>query len=327
MRSPKEQSLDVKITEKLQALRVSAKVMEAANMIGTDEEIQAVQEYANNVSIGRLGYNDHGPVHMRTVALNAIIMLGFLRAAGIKTSLETEGIGDFDDSLIAVIYGAMLHDLGMSMGRQDHEIFSIHLASPIIERQLSLLYKNNLQKKVMTRSLALECISGHMGNRPVYSIEAGIVQVADGCDMTKGRARISMALVYGGNLQKKVTARSLALECISGHMGNRHVYSLEAGIVQVADGCDMTKGRARISMSLAQNPRVGSIHQYSANSIEKVRLTKGHEKPIQIEVLMSSEVGLFQVEEVLLTKIASGTAKPYIELYAHVEGEEPKRYL
>jgi metal-dependent HD superfamily phosphatase/phosphodiesterase len=271
MRSPKEQALDVKIREKLQALGVSAKVLETADMIGTDDEIQAIQEYANNVSIIRLGYNDHGPVHMRTVMLNAIIMLGFLRESGIKTSLETEGFGDFDDSLIAVIYGGMLHDLGMSIGRQDHEVFSIHLASPIIERQLSLVYKNSLQKKVMTRSLALECIAGHMGNRPGYS--------------------------------------------------------LEAGIVQVADGCDMTKGRARISMSLGQSPRVGSIHQYSANSIEKVRLTKGQEKPIQIEVLMSSEVGLFQVEEVLLAKIASSTAKPHIELYAHVEGVEPKRYL
>jgi len=271
MRSAKEQALDVKIRETLQGLGVSAKVLEAADMIVSDDEIQAVQEYANNVSIVRLGYNDHGPVHMRTVLFNAVTMLGFLREAGIKTSFETEGIGDFNDSLIAVIYGAMLHDFGMSLGRQDHELFSIHLAYPIIDRQLSLVYKNSLQKKVMTRSLALECIAGHMGNRPVYS--------------------------------------------------------LEAGIVQVADGCDMTKGRARIIMSLSQNHRPGSIHQYSANSIENVRLTKGQEKPIRIEVLMSSEVGLFQVEEVLLTKIASCTAKPYIELYAYVEGEEPKRYL
>jgi uncharacterized protein len=271
MRSAKEQTLDVKIKESLQALGVSARVMEAVNMAAQDEEIQAVQEYANNVSIVRLGYNDHGPVHMRTVLLNTVIMLGFLREAGIKTSLQNENIGDFDDSLIAVIYGSMLHDLGMTMGRQDHEIFSMPLAYPIIERHLAEIYKDSLQKKVITRSLAMECIAGHMGNRPVCSIEAGIVQVADGCDMTKGRARISMAL--------------------------------------------------------GQNPRVGSIHQFSANSIEKVLLTKGREKPIQIEVLMSSQVGLFQVEEVLLTKIASSTAKPYIELYAYVEGEEPKRYL
>jgi metal-dependent HD superfamily phosphatase/phosphodiesterase len=42
---------------------------------------------------------------------------------------------------------------------------------------------------------------------------------------------------------------------------------------------------------------------------------------------MSSEVGLFQVEEVLLGKIAASTVKGYIELYALLEGGEPKRYL
>jgi metal-dependent HD superfamily phosphatase/phosphodiesterase len=42
---------------------------------------------------------------------------------------------------------------------------------------------------------------------------------------------------------------------------------------------------------------------------------------------MSSEVGLFQVEEVFLAKIAKSTAKSYIELYALVDNGEPKRYL
>jgi metal-dependent HD superfamily phosphatase/phosphodiesterase len=121
--------------------------------------------------------------------------------------------------------------------------------------------------------------------------------------------------------------RSLALEAISGHMGNRHIHSLEAGVVQVADGCDMTKGRARIPMALGHAPRAGHIHQYSANSIEEVKLSKGEEKPIKIAVLMSSEVGFFQIEEVLLGKIASSTAKPHIELYAQVQGGEQKRYL
>ncbi|MDR1319187.1 MAG: phosphohydrolase, partial [Treponema sp.] len=38
-------------------------------------------------------------------------------------------------------------------------------------------------------------------------------------------------------------------------------------------------------------------------------------------------LGLFQIEEVLLGKIAASTAKAYIELYALVNNEEPKRYL
>jgi len=271
MRSPKEQSLDSKIIRALKGLKISEDVLGMVNLMVTDEEIQIAQEYANSVSIVRLGFNDHGPVHMRTVVLNAINMMGLLRGAQIKTSLENEGLGSFEDSLVAVILGAMTHDLGMAIGRQDHEIHSAYLAIPILDRLLSKVYPGNLQKITMIRSVALEGISGHMGNRTIHSLEAGVVQVADGCDMTKGRARIPRILGY--------------------------------------------------------SPRAGDIHQYSANSIEKVLLSKGQENPIKIEVLMSSEVGFFQVEEVLLHKIADSTAKPYIELYAQVLNGEPKRYL
>jgi uncharacterized protein len=89
----------------------------------------------------------------------------------------------------------------------------------------------------------------------------------------------------------------------------------------------MTKGRARIPIALNDTPRAGHIHQYSASSIEEVKLTAGAEKPIRIDVSMSSDVGLFQVEEVLLTKIAASTAKPFIELYAQVLNGVSRRYL
>jgi metal-dependent HD superfamily phosphatase/phosphodiesterase len=236
-----------------------------------DAEIQALQEYANTVSIKRLGYNDHGPVHMRTVAFNAVIMMRLLREAGIPTSLETEESGGFEDSLTAVLFAAILHDLGMSVGRQEHELHSIYISFPIMDRLLSGLYSDDMQKRVIIRSLALEGIAGHMGNRVIHSLEAGVILVADGCDMKKGRARIPMAMA----------------------------------------GC----------------PKVGDIHKYSANSINDVLIRRGEEKPIRIDVLMSSEVGLFQIEEVLLGKIAASTAKNYIELYATVRGKEPKQYL
>ena len=271
MRSQKELSLDTKIIDAVTSLNLAGKVLEAAKLVLGDEEIQALQEYANTVSIKRIGYNDHGPVHMRTVALNAVLMMGLLRKAGIRTSLETEDSGSFEDSLIAVLLAATVHDIGMSIGRQDHEIHSEYLSYPILDRILRQLYPEALPKRVMLRSLALECVFGHMGNRIIHSLEAGVLLIADGCDMTKGRARIPMAI--------------------------------------------------------AGSPRVGDIHKYSANSIEEVRILPGKEKPISIEILMSSEVGLFQVEEVLLGKIAASSAKNYIELYALVKGGEPKQYL
>ena len=45
------------------------------NQLLENEEIKAIQDYANTVSITRLGLNDHGPVHMRTVCHNALKML------------------------------------------------------------------------------------------------------------------------------------------------------------------------------------------------------------------------------------------------------------
>ena len=271
MKSAKEIALENKLMESVEAFGLSGKAAAGLKLLLADEEVQAAQEYANTVSIVRLGYNDHGPVHMRTVTLNALSMLNLLRRAGIKTSLEKDECGDFEDSLTAVIFAAMLHDLGMGIGRQDHEVHSAYLAYPVIDRLL--------------------------------------------------------AQVHSGDIRKRAMIRALALEGISGHMGNRNVHSLEAGVVQVADGCDMTKGRARIPIALGHSPRPGHIHQYSANSIEEVRLGPGQEKPIRIDVLMSSEVGFFQIEEVLMGKIAASTAKLYIELYAQVLDQTPKRYL
>ncbi|MDR1105895.1 MAG: phosphohydrolase [Treponema sp.] len=271
MRSAKEQQLEKKIIEAVHALVPPGKAEAAARLLMADPEIKALQDYANTVSIKRIGYNDHGPVHMRTVALNAVIMMRLLRDANIRTSLETEESGSFEDSLTAVLFASILHDLGMSVSRQDHELHSVYVSFPIMDRMLAEL--------------------------------------------------------YGGDMQKRVIIRSLALEGISGHMGNRVIHSLEAGVILVADGCDMKKGRARIPMAMAGSPRVGDIHKYSANSINNVLIKRGEEKPIRIVVLMSGEVGLFQVEEVLLGKIAASTAKRYIELYAIVKNREPKRYL
>jgi metal-dependent HD superfamily phosphatase/phosphodiesterase len=269
--SGKELALDGKILEKAASFGLSKKVTEAAGLLLKDEEIRSMQEYANVVSIMRLKFNDHGPVHMRTVVLNALVMMDLIRRAGVKTSLEKEECGSFEESLIAVLFGAFLHDIGMSIGRQDHEMHSAYMAYPVIDRILRELYPQDYHKRTVIRSTAIEAISGHMGNRAIYSLEAGIVQVADGCDMTKGRARIPLAI--GGG------------------------------------------------------PRMGDIHQYSANSIEELLIEAGAEKPVSIHVHMSSEVGLFQVEEVLLNKIAAGTAKSYIELYAVVNRGQPKRYL
>jgi len=58
-----------------------------------------------------------------------------------------------------------------------------------------------------------------------------------------------------------------------------------------------------------------------------VQISKGDPKPIRITVEMSTDVGFFQIEEVLLPKVNMSPAKQYIELYAGIVGQEAKKYL
>ena len=278
MKSPKEISVEqwlVRLTQEIINItpeRGDLPLRVVRDLIN-DKEIQSVQDYANKVAIARLGFNDHGPVHMRTVCHNALKMLKILYNAGVPTTLQQEQVGTFDDSVTAVAMAAFCHDFGMTIGRQDHELYSGILAYNIIER---ILEKN---------------------------------------------------LPDPADLMRRVVIRSTAMEGIIGHMGTRKIHSIEAGLILIADGCDMTKGRARVPIEINSAPKMGDIHKYSANSIDRVLIRKGNERPIQITVQMSAEVGFFQIEEVLLPKINSSPAKEYIELYACVEGEEPKRYL
>jgi uncharacterized protein len=265
-KSPKEASLDRRLLQ-----LVPPGLVSIVNRMLHDEEIKALQDYANVVSIRRLGYNDHGPVHMRKVVKNALKFANLLQAAGIPMSLEAEEIGTFEDSVLAIFMAGLLHDVGMSVTRQDHENYSAELARPIIERYLAEFYPDDPARRVIIRSLIIEAIVGHM------------------------------AMI--------------------------RVHSLEAGLILVADGCDMEKGRARIPMLINTEARVGDIHKYSSSAVERITIGAGTEKPIGIEIEMSQSVGFFQIEEVLFPKLNMSPAKPYIELTAAVIDEEPKRYL
>lgn len=241
------------------------------NIILADTEIKAIHDYANTVSITRLGLNDHGPVHMKTVCYNAMKMLRILHDAGVQTSLETEAVGTFADSLAAVMLAALLHDAGMTIARKGHELYSGIVAYSLIKEVLTKALPDDVRRRTIIQSVAMEGIVGHMATNPIHSIEAGLILIAD--------------------------------------------------------GCDMTKGRARITLEIPTKPTEGDIHKYSANSIEKVKIHHGVERPIKIEVHMRSEVGFFQVEEVLIPKIQFSPAKHLIELHAGVDGEDMKQYI
>lgn len=276
VKSIKEESLEKKIITLLTEIVETSPSkdtlpLDIVKLLLEDAEVKAIQDYANTVSITRLGLNDHGPVHMKTVCHNALKMLRILHDAGVKTSLETESVGTFADSVTAVCIAALLHDAGMTIARKGHELYSGIVTYNIIKDVLTKILPEDVRRRTIIQSVAMEGILGHMATNPIHSIEAGLILIAD--------------------------------------------------------GCDMTKGRARITLEIPTKPTEGDIHKYSANSIEKVKIRHGKERPVKIEVHMKSEVGFFQVEEVLIPKIQSSPAKHLVELYAGVNGEEMKRYI
>ena len=120
MKSQKELNLEEKLRKMIEKLCALPEInddlpLRIVDSLINDEEIQAIQDYANVVAIKRLGYNDHGPVHMRQTCYNAVKMLKILFESGIKTSLETEGAGTISDSFCAVLLASFMHDFGMTL--------------------------------------------------------------------------------------------------------------------------------------------------------------------------------------------------------------------
>ena len=92
----------------------------------------------------------------------------------------------------------------------------------------------------------------------------------------------------------------------------------EAGFVTIADGLDMCEGRSRKPYDLGKV----DIHSISALSISEVEILRGtKKKPLLINVMMISEAGIFQVEEVFLPKLLSSGLADDVEINTLVNGK------
>jgi len=163
--------------------------MHAFNEIEKDIEVQTLLEDSNRMAIDRMGYSDHGHTHSLIVTLNGIKLLKEL-SNGVSPTIVQEGTGDMNDAALIVMLGCYLHDIGMVVGRTNHDEFSVVLAIPILDRILEKVYPKDRKKQVHIRNHIIHAIYCHDVVAPPLTIEGGIVGVADALDMTKGRARI-----------------------------------------------------------------------------------------------------------------------------------------
>ncbi|HKG35983.1 MAG TPA: HD domain-containing protein [Solirubrobacterales bacterium] len=221
--------------------------------------------YLAQVHAKRLGMSDHSWVHVQIVLNVALRLLRLLTKAGVQSAMVSDhGMRDRDAEVV-VAGGALLHDVGMSIHRAEHEAYSLFLAEAALGRLLARPYEE-----------------------PERSIVTGEI-----------------------------------LHAIIGHRRQGEPYTLEAGIVRVADALDMAGGRSRIPLESGQE----GIHSISAAAIDEVRISAGEQLPVRVEIEMNNSAGVFQVDDLLATKIRGTPLDGRIEVVAEVQGESEKRLL
>ncbi len=268
MKEYPKSEFELKLDKELQE-KVPGQARRALDFLMASRPLERLMGFCNVVSVERYGFNDHGRVHAKIATLNANKILDLLLAAGVEPNVVREGAGGPEESRLVVTVAAFLHDLGMSIGRQDHE-----RNSPLVGDQFILGVLRHLYPE-----------------------------------------------------EEVFILRSYIMEAIMGHMAHMKVNSIESGIILVSDGCDMEFGRARAAAKRRRGPAVGDIHTHSALSVTEVDLRPGERKPVEIFIRMKDATGIFQVEEVLMGKIAVSSIKDYLELKVQIGEEEPMYYL
>ena len=168
--------------------RHNAELRALMERINADTELYALWVAANVNAIERLGMTDHGPVHVKIVLNIAVRLLRLLMEAGVETGVEKAYDLRRQEAEVVVAMAALLHDVGMSIHRDDHESFSLFLAREKLKELLPGIY-DGPTAAILTSEILHAIISHRSGGRPL-TLEAGVVRIADALDMAKGRSRI-----------------------------------------------------------------------------------------------------------------------------------------
>jgi metal-dependent HD superfamily phosphatase/phosphodiesterase len=142
------------------------------------------------VNADRLDMSDHSWVHLQIVLNRALHLFRLMHRRGVRSAMEaTYGLTSADAEVV-IAGGCLLHDIGMSIHRADHEANSLFLATRHLDGLLGGVYEE--PERTVIASEILHAIIGHRsGGRPL-TLEAGVVRVADALDMEHGRSRVAV---------------------------------------------------------------------------------------------------------------------------------------
>jgi metal-dependent HD superfamily phosphatase/phosphodiesterase len=259
---PREALADVRVRVPTRGNRRLEKLLEAVN---ADDQVKAWWHVSAVNASRRLGMSDHSWVHIQIVLNIGLRLARLLFRRGVTPSI----VADFGlterDAEVVIAAGCLLHCVGMSIHREDHERYSLLLTADKLGSLLADAYGE--PERTIVVSETLHAIIGHRRKGAPFTIEAGIVRVADALDMARGRSRIPFE---------------------SGHQ---------------------------------------NIHSLSAYAIDEVKINPGGDRAVRVEIAMSNSAGIFQVDELLATKLRGSGLEEHVEVIARIEAEHEQRLI
>ena len=212
------------------------------------------------------------------------------------------------------------------LGMSDHSWVHIQIVANIALRMLRLADRAGVETAMArdhgmsVRDAEVVVVAGAMLHDAGMSVHR-VDHEAYSLFLAEPKLRELLDGVYGE--PELTVVVSEALHCIIGHRRRGQPYTLEAGVVRIADALDMAQGRSRIPVERGE---VG-IHSISAAAIDEVSIDRGEERPIRVEIKMNNSAGIFQVDDLLASKIRGTPLEGLVEVVAAVEGETEKRLM
>ena len=240
-------------------LEPNSKALEMYQYLKNSPKVQSFLRTANRMAVSRLGYTDHGPVHAEVATWNAIKIFNILDDT-FRPNVVAEGIGDTDDARLIVLASTYLHDIGMTVHREEHYQASLQLAVPILEPKLEAIYSDlSLATDIM--SFIMHGIYSHDDDTQCLTLEAGITKLGDGSDLTKGRTIVPY------------------------HKGKVDIHSVSALAI---NNVILEKGKKKpLRITVAMDNPAG-VFQVQAVLEKKIR-TSGLREHVTIDVLVNGE--------------------------------------
>ena len=115
--------------------------------INSNRELKTLWKVMNVNAIERLGYTDHGPTHFNVVANYALQIARILHKRGVKMSIVKDFGLTYEHAEVVIFLASIMHDLGMSIHRVNHEIFSLFIAKDFLKDILSFIHSCGRQNR------------------------------------------------------------------------------------------------------------------------------------------------------------------------------------